>query len=145
MSQRPVKPPQMNWINPYIVVRDVRRALEFYEKAFGFAILETQPDRQGRIVHAEMVYHNEVIMLEPEDGWLGGKPAASGRGSPVAFYIYVEDVDRLCVKAEAAGARVLDGPATQYWGERTCRLECPDGYQWIFSQMVGEFDSSQAP
>jgi len=92
-----------------------------------------------------MVYHNEVIMLEPEDGWLGGKPAASGRGSPVAFYIYVEDVDRLCVKAEAAGARVLDGPATQYWGERTCRLECPDGYQWIFSQMVGEFDSSQAP
>ena len=145
MSQRPVKPPQMNWINPYIIVRDVRRALAFYEKAFGFTVLKTQADKQGQLVHAEMVYHDEVIMLEPEDGWLGGKSAATRRGSPVAFHIYVEDVDRLCEQAEAAGARVLDSPAAQYWGERTCRLECPDGYLWIFAQTVGEYDDSQAP
>ncbi len=145
MSQRPVKPPQMNWINPYIVVKDVRRALEFYEKAFGFAVLETQTDKQGRLAHAEMVYHDEVIMLEPEDGWLGGKSAATRSGSPVAFYIYVEDINRLYRQARAAGARVLEGPAAQYWGERTCRLECPDGYQWIFAQTGGEYDDSQAP
>lgn len=135
----------MNWINPYIVVRDVRSALEFYEKAFGFRILETQADKHDRIVHAEIEYNDEVIMLEPEDCWLGGKSAATLSGSPVAFYIYVEDVDRLCKQAQAAGARVLEGPAAQYWGERTCRLQCPDGYRWIFAQTVGEFDDSGAP
>src|SRR5438034_11230274 len=92
---------------PYLCVRDAASAIEFYRKAFGATELMrlTQPD--GRIGHAEIKIGAAPIMLAdefPETGFHGPHSLA---GSPVPIHLYVEDVDAMATRADAAAAKIL--------------------------------------
>jgi len=145
MSERPPKAEGMQWLNPYMVVQDVKRALDFYEKAFGFKTRVTMPDKEGNIMHAEMVYKDNVIMLGPESDDHKLKSVHSLKGSPVSFYLYVDNVDEFYQKAKEAGAEVNMEPQDQFWGDRICNFKCPEGYSWTFAQNVADFDPQKAP
>ena len=54
MAGRPAKAEGMQWVNSYLMVKDMKSALEFYEKVFGFEIRMTMPDKDGTLMHAEM-------------------------------------------------------------------------------------------
>ena len=51
-------------------------------------------------------------------------------GSPVSFFLYVEDVDRTFNLAVSEGAKVLEPAADQFWGDRLGRIEDPFGHRW---------------
>src|SRR5262245_40698175 len=73
------------------------RALEFYQKAFGFAQRSAHTGPDGKIQHAEMTYEDAVIMLGPEATCAGQPPTkapvTTGIPAPVGLYIYCADVD----------------------------------------------------
>ncbi len=145
MAERNPKPQGMSWLSPHLIVRDVKASLEFYEKAFGFKTQTTLADRDGNLTHAEMTHKDCTFMMGPESAEMGTKSPAALSGSPVSFYLYVDNVDEFFQKAKAAGAEVMMEPSDQFWGDRMCALRCPEGHQWTFAQNVADFDPEKAP
>lgn len=148
MVKRNPRPEGMNWLTPYLTVSSAEASLKFYEKAFGFTPGGTMPGPDGRVMHAEMSYQgNTIIMFAPEGAW-GSQcktPHHSGVDSPASLYVYCEDVDALVAQAKKAGAEVLAAPEDVFWGDRIARLRDADGHTWTFATNVAEFDPSKIP
>ena len=67
MANRPAKPANMPWMLPALTVKDADAAVAFYQKAFGFDKRFSMPGPDGRTMHAEVSWHDGVIMLGPEN------------------------------------------------------------------------------
>ena len=136
-----------SWVCPYLTVRDIPAAMNFYEKAFGFKRSNTMPDPDGTFQHAEMTYPDITIMFGLEDAFGGPcrAPASSGAESPITLYVYCPDVEATCAQARRAGATVLSEPSDAFWGDRYCQVKDPNGYVWSFATNVGEFDPAKVP
>ena len=145
MSERPPKAKDMNWVNPYLIVKDMKNSLEFYEKVFGFQVRMTMPDKDGNPMHAELTHKDGVIMMGTECPESGSKSPSTIGGTPVSFYLYVDNINEFFQKAKEAGVKIHQEPTDQFWGDRMCHLECPEGHQWSFAQNVADFDPSKAP
>jgi uncharacterized glyoxalase superfamily protein PhnB len=136
----PVKPAYMPWVSPCLTVRDAVQALEFYQKAFGFQKREVYPGPDGTIMHAEVTWHDVVIMFGPECPKNKSQaPASSGVRPAVALYLYCDDVDAQYARATAAGAQGEMPPQDMFYGDRVCMLTDPDGYIWNFATHTGRF------
>ncbi len=147
MSKRPAKPPHFAWLSPYLTVKDADKALDFYQRAFGFEKRFAMPGPDGKTAHAEMTYRDATIMFGPEGTHEGREckaPVTQGVRSPVGLYVYCEDVDALYQRAVAAGAKSERTPADQFYGDRICGLADPDGHVWYFATNVADFDPSKA-
>lgn len=145
MADRPPKADGMQWLNPYMIVKDVKGTLEFYEKAFGFQTRMTLPDKEGNITHAEMTHKDGVLMVGLESQEQQALAAKTLKGSPVSFYLYVDNVDEVFTRAKSAGTEIVAEPKDQFWGDRTCTVKCPEGYQWTFAQNVADFNPDNIP
>ena len=130
-------PSSADTITPYLVVRGAAEAIEFYKKVFG--AVETSRVADGaRIGHAEMRIGQSPVMLAdeyPEHKIVG--PRALG-GSPVRLQVETRDVDAVAARAAAAGAKILQPPTDQPYGERNTKLEDRFGHVWIFSAPTGK-------
>ncbi len=126
----PVRPPGSPWLTPFITVKDAAKALAFYETAFGFTPRDVFKDDGGTVTHGDMTWHDAVIMVAPGD-------LPERTTSPIALYIYCEDVDALFTRATSAGATVLMPPADMPWGDRMTSLNDPDGHTWNFATHLG--------
>ena len=130
-----IPPNGFNWVMPYIIVKDVDKALDFYEKAFGFEVKNKSPGEDGTTWHAEVNYRDHVLMFGKESGW-GGKvktPASTGVDSPINMYLYCEDVDAMCERARKAGGNITTEPEDMFWGDRMCCIKDQDGLSWSFA------------
>jgi uncharacterized glyoxalase superfamily protein PhnB len=128
------------WLTPFLAVRDAAATLDFYEAAFGFTRRDVMRDDAGAVTHADLTYRDAVVMIAPEDPSAPAParaPASLGVVSPMALYVYCDDVDALFVRATAAGAGTAMPPADMPWGDRMCSLTDPDGYTWNFARHVG--------
>lgn len=135
------RPPNMPWLTPYLTVRDVQVAMDFYARAFGFEAGTTMPDDNGTLVHGEMSYQSEVVVMMGLEGAWGSTaraPATSGTESPVGLYVYCEDVDALFDRARDAGAKVIGAPQDMFWGDRVAHVQDPDGHSWTFARHLAE-------
>src|SRR5438105_4572539 len=126
-------------VSPYITVKNVDKAANFYHKAFGFEILELARDEKNVPVHGELKYKSQLIMLGKEGAYEGKtlSPMTSKVASPMNLYIYCEDVDTFYQLAVKAGAKSLTAPDDMFWGDRMCALQCPDEYTWCFATHGG--------
>ena len=123
------RPANFPWVSPYIMVSHLESAINFYHNAFGFEFKEHTPE------HAEMRYKDQILMFGQE-GSYGSKsksPKSSETESPVNLYIYVENVDEFYKNALESGAKSIGAPEDMFWGDRMCRLQCPEGYTWAFA------------
>jgi uncharacterized glyoxalase superfamily protein PhnB len=134
------KPANFPWLVPYLTVKDADQSLDFYQRAFGFEKRFTMPGPDGKTAHAEAGYKDVVVMFGPEcaNGGSGKAPATSGVKPAVGLYVYCDDVDALCKRAEAAGAKVERTPVDMFWGDRMCALTDPDGHMWSFATHTGK-------
>jgi PhnB protein len=118
---------------PYLSIRGASQALEFYKQAFGAVETMRMTDATGRIGHAEMKIGKAHLMLADEHPEIGFVSPQKLGGSPVTIHIYVEDVDGLAHRAEAAGAKVRRAIADQFYGDRSVTFEDPFGHVWNFA------------
>jgi uncharacterized glyoxalase superfamily protein PhnB len=147
-TKRPPRPAGMAWLIPALPVKDIQKALDFCQKAFGFdkGISMTGPD--GKLVHAEIKYEGHTIAmfgLESAPECIHKSPATSKTDCPILLYVYCDNVDALYATAKAAGASIISEPADMFWGDRIATFKDPDGYRWTFATNVAAFDASKAP
>jgi PhnB protein len=51
-------------------------------------------------------------------------------GSPVALFVYVEDVDDVFRRALEAGAVAVQEPENHFYGDRVAMFDDPYGHRW---------------
>src|SRR3989338_876419 len=98
-----------------LTLKDSKKALEFYKKAFGAKVLDALPNPSGSgMMHATIRIGNSILMLGDESP--NCKSAETLGGSPVSLYVYVPDADAAFKQAVEAGAAATMPPADMFWG-----------------------------
>jgi uncharacterized glyoxalase superfamily protein PhnB len=117
--------------------RDPWKALDWLEQAFGFERVMVLSDAQGRLAHAQMSFGDGYIMVGTEWADFIASPASVGGKNTQSIHVQLkEGIDAHCTRARAAGARIDQEPADQFYGDRTYRARDPEGHLWTFKQAV---------
>lgn len=128
---------------PTAFYRDPLAALKWLEAAFGFETTTLVTEPSGRVGYSEMSFHGGSVSINPEftdaiigDARMVSPLAIEGRGTQFIRVHLAEGLDDHCEPARAAGARITQEPADQFYGERTYRVLDPEGHVWNFAQPV---------
>jgi PhnB protein len=118
-------------VTPMLVFKDSRKAIDFYQRAFGARenYVMAGPDGKG-VMHAEIRIGNSIIMLGDEHPHNPCRSAETLGCSPASFYLYLENVDEAFNKAVSAGATVQMAVEDTFWGDRMGAVLDPFGYSW---------------
>jgi uncharacterized glyoxalase superfamily protein PhnB len=119
-------------ITPYLYYADVRAALKWLAKAFGFKRYGGQmTGADGTVNHAAMQFRDAVVMM--------GAPGAKYknpkrlRQATQSLYVMVDNVDKHFARARKGGGKILEEPADTEYGHRRYGIEDPEGHQWYFA------------
>ena len=128
-------------ITPSITFSDAPKAIEFYKKAFGATERMRMPGPDGKIMHAEIQIGTSRVMLQDEV--MGHRSAKSMGGSPVDFYVYIDDCDAAIKKAIAAGAKEMYPIQDMFWGDRMGSVEDPFGHRWTLATHIKDVSEEE--
>ncbi|MGW8159379.1 MAG: VOC family protein [Desulfoprunum sp.] len=118
-------------LTPAFVFKDARKAIEFYKKAFGAEERFVMPGPAGKgIMHAEIRIGSSPMMLGEENPQCSCRSAETKGGSPISFYVYVDNVDEAFRTAVAAEVEVEMPVDDMFWGDRMGTVRDPFGYSW---------------
>jgi PhnB protein len=121
-------------LTPGFCVRGAAQAIDFYNRAFGAKERMRLMKPDGKTVaHAELQIGDSLFMIGEEDAAMGARSAQTLGGSPVNFYIYVEDVDAAVKRAVTAGAKSVMPVSDMFWGDRIGAVEDPFGQKWTLA------------
>ena len=124
--------------------KDPKAAFRWLEEAFSFESLMVILDADGNLAHSEMTYGNSVVMIGTEWTEKHRSPKSIDGINTQTVHIQIdEDVDAHCERARKAGAKILQEPETQFYGDRTYRCTDPEGHIWTIGQTVQRMDSSE--
>ncbi|HEY2954019.1 MAG TPA: VOC family protein [Candidatus Eisenbacteria bacterium] len=113
-----------------LVVKNGKKAIEFYKKAFSAKQLGVMLTPDGGVMHAELKIGDSKFYLGDETPEMGAVSPQTLGGSAVSLYIYTEDCDALFKQAVAAGATVKMPLTNMFWGDRYGKLADPFGHIW---------------
>jgi uncharacterized glyoxalase superfamily protein PhnB len=117
-------------VTPALVYPDVRAAVAWLQAAFGFE----ERVRIGEAHRAQLGIAGDGCLVVAD---VHGQqvPPSAGRVTHV-IKIRVPDVDAAFVRAQEAGAGVVETPRTFEYGERSCMVDDLAGHRWELSQTV---------
>jgi PhnB protein len=125
-------------VSTILTVNDVKEAVAFYQKAFGFAKRSIMNGPDGKPVHAELTLRGTTLMLNPEIPQMGSRSAKTIGASSATLYLLTENAERVVEKAVKLGA-TAKGPVTDmFWGDRCGTVVDPEGYTWMVATHVAE-------
>lgn len=131
-------------LTPAFTFKDSRKALEFYKNAFGAVETFVMPGPGGKgVMHASMKIGNSNIMMSDESREMPTRSAETLGGSPIAFYVYVENSEIAFKKAVAGGATMLQPLMDAFWGDRIGTVTDPFGYSWTFATHTKDLTPEQ--
>ena len=134
--ETPHPTPAVHELFAYLCVREIGRAIDFYEQVFGAVEAYRLVEPSGRTGHCELRLGPATLMLAeefPEYGFTAPPP----EGLPgVTLHLHVTDADAMARAAVAAGATLLSPPTDQFYGERSCRLRDPFGHTWLVGHSI---------
>ena len=145
----PANPPEnMPRITPNIFYDDLAGALEWLAKAFGFETRMSMPGPDGTSMQVEMQCADSAVMMSPTSATEQWKSPKSLAGSVTqGLYVYVDNVDAHCARAQSAGAKILSELDDMFWGDRMSVVTDPHGYTWKLAthiEDVSEEDMQEA-
>jgi uncharacterized glyoxalase superfamily protein PhnB len=112
-------------IVPYLTYPDVEDAVRWLVHVFGFQeILTLTP--AARMRHAELRLGSSVVTLGVTGDRFGAVSAIT--------QIFVDDVDKVCNRAVAAGGTLLERPVDEPWGLRQAVIADLSGVRWEVCQ-----------
>lgn len=141
----PVKPipDGMHTVTPHLAVRDAKRAIEFYKKAFNAEQIKVSLGPEGKVMHAHLKIGDSNIFLNdefPEMGCVG--PETLGNCSS-SVHLSVADVDTWFNHAVEAGASVEHAPQDMFWGDRYATVRDPFGHRWSIGTHVEDLTDEE--
>jgi PhnB protein len=125
-------------VTAMLTVADVKAAVAFYTKAFGFAKRAIMKGPDGKAVHAELTLRGTTLMLGPESPQMGSRSAKTVGASPATLYLLTENVDKVVARAVKLGAESKGPVMDMFWGDRCGTLTDPDGYAWMVATHIAE-------
>jgi len=131
-------------VTPMLVFSDARKAIEFYKQAFGAMERYAMPGPDGKgVMHAELLIGDSIIMMGEENPNEPCKSAETAGGSPVSFYIYLENADEAFRRALEAGAESRMPVQDMFWGDRVGTVQDPFGYSWTLATHTRDLTSQE--
>jgi len=128
MASTAVKPIREGFhtITQYLIVPDASRLLEFLENVFEAAdIFKVQRPGGTAIMHAQARIGDS--MIEVADATEQIPPA------PGALHVFVRDVDAVYARALQEGAKTIQAPVDQEYGERGASVADEFGNHWYIA------------
>lgn len=134
MASTAVKPVREGFhsITQYLIVSDANRLIEFLKDVFG-AVEKFRAQRPGSnaIMHAEVQIGDSMIEMADANENVPSRPAA--------LHIYVNDVDAVYARALEKGAKSINEPTDQEYGERGASIVDEFGNHWyVATPLKGE-------
>ena len=121
-------PPGSPTVTPRLFARDPKGLFAFIKRVFR-ATGTYRDDRPS-----ELCLGNSVIMVNDD----------SARGPATAFlYVYVDDTDAAYRRATAAGARSIETPVDQPYGDRRAMVEDSWGNTWQIATRLAPLRQSR--
>ncbi|MEJ8634176.1 VOC family protein [Streptomyces sp. MS2.AVA.5] len=118
-------------ISPTLVYADAKAAIKQLTEAFGFTEHAVYEDEDGRVVHAELMYGNGMVMLGSK-GTGGEFDKLMTDTGPAGVFVHVDDVDAHHGKAVEHGVDVVMPPTDQDYGARDYMARDIEGNVWSF-------------
>ncbi len=137
MTRAAVRPIPQGYttITAYLIVADADRMLTFLQQAFDAKVGHVTRGAMGEIRHAELKVGTSMLMLgQALEGWAP---------RPSMFYLYVEECDAVYAKAIAAGAKSLNAPADQPYGDRNGGVEDFAGNYWYIGTRLEDLSEEE--
>src|SRR5271165_3676683 len=119
-----------------LTVADVKAAVNFYQKAFGFEKRGIMNGPDGKPIHAELTLRGTTLMLGPEMPSMGNRSAKTIGASPVTLYLTTENVDKTVAKAVKLGATQHGPVMDMFWGDRCGTIADPEGNKWMIGTHI---------
>jgi PhnB protein len=116
---------------PVLTVSDVRAAVAWYERTFGFVEHVKIGDGHRAQLGLPGGAAAELIVAEVRPGW---RLPTADRSHQIL--LKVEDVAATLAGATASGATIADEPRDHPYGERQAGLTDPFGHQWVLTQTL---------
>lgn len=113
--------PQYHTVTPLLNVDGAEGAIAFYKEAFGAKERARMPGPDGKIMHAEIVIGDSVVMISD---------AMNQPATISSLHVYVPDCDALYSRAVAAGAKAKMALQDMFWGDRFGSVTDPFGNTW---------------
>ena len=124
------KPAKVSWLakgypvlSSVVVLDNCAGAIDWYKKVLGARQRLRLDMPGGAVAHCELGFGDAVLML----GSAMPPQALPKKGS---LAIYVKNCDATYGEALNAGARSLQQPTDQFYGDRNARFEDPFGNEW---------------
>ena len=134
----PLNKKQYGALSAMLTVTDLKAAVSFYQKAFGFTKRSFMNGPDGKLIHAELTLRDTTLMLGPENPERGARSARTLGGSPMMMYLAAENVDTVVAKAVKLGATSVGPVMDMFWGDRCGTIMDPDGNTWMVATHVSE-------
>ncbi len=122
--------------NVYLIVEDARKEIEFLKQVFDGEELHSSTMPDGSIIHAEVRVGDSVLMI--------GQSNQAWKSRPSTVYVYLDDCDAAYKKAVAAGAKSLQEPKDQFYGDRSSGVEDSNGNWWWIATRVENVSHEEA-
>lgn len=120
-------------IIPVLSYPDVRAAVRWLERAFGFRERLRIADHRAQLEFGDA----SVVIRE------GFHPGTAGAQPTEAVMVRLVGIERHHEQALAAGARVVSPPTRYPYGEIQYRALDPGGHAWVFSETFQDTDPAQ--
>lgn len=124
-------------IVPQVPYEDIRAALLFLERAFGFREIRStrMEGADGVIHHANVEFGGSVIGIGTQGAHGAISPKSAGILSQY-ISVYVDDIDEHYERARAAGAQIGRGPRDHGRDYRAYEALDLEGHRWRFVQWM---------
>jgi PhnB protein len=124
------KPLKVSWLakgypvlSSVTVLDDCARAIEWYKKVLGAKQRFRLDMPGGTVAHCELGFGDALLMM-------GSPMPPQVPPKKACLSIYVKNCDATYNEALRVGARSLQEPTDQFYGDRNARFEDPFGNEW---------------
>jgi PhnB protein len=127
MATKPI-PEGYRTITPGFIAKNCDKAIDFIKSVFRAEERMRFLGPDGKVAHCELQLGDCVLMC----GEAGDHHAAA----PQYLMVYVPDCDATFKRALDAGAKALDQPTDQFYGDRNGRVKDPFGNEWVIATHI---------
>jgi PhnB protein len=136
VAKKPINPVprQYGTVTASLNQSDASATIAFCKKAFGAKVLSKMGGPGGKLMHAEIMIGDSIVMLSD---------AVMEPARAAALFLYVPKVDKTIAKAVKAGASVVMPAQNMFWGDRFGRVKDPFGNLWAIASRVEKVSPSE--
>ena len=146
-----MKPTPKGWprLSSAVFYDDAAKAIDWLCEAFGFEVRLKVEGEGGKIVHSELTFGDDALVMVAQSGTKpamplfprGVGPASLGGVNTQSIMLFVDSTDAHCARAKAAGAVIVDEPkvhdyGADYWADRSYGALDLEGHMWWFTERV---------